>query len=64
MMKVQILDWKTYELLPAKEIDEILSRVLTEGNLSLVFVPYVNSFPLQQFKARWNEGSKANSSNP
>jgi len=64
MMKVQILDWKTYELLPAKEIDEILTRVLTEGNLSLAFVPYVNSFPLQQFKARWNDGSNANSSNP
>ena len=55
MMKVQILDWKSYELLPAKEIDEILTRILTQGKLRLAFVPYVNSFPLQHFKGKWNE---------
>ncbi len=64
MMKVQILDWRSYELLPPKEIDEILTRLLTQGNLSLAFVPYVDPFPLQQFKGKWNEGSKANSTNP
>ena len=62
MMKVQILDWKSYELLPAKEIDEILTRLLTQGNLSLAFVPYVDPFPLQQFKEKWNEPNKANHS--
>jgi hypothetical protein len=62
MMKVQILDWKSYELLPAKEIDEILTSILNQGNLSLAFVPYVDPFPLQQFKGKWNEPSKANHS--
>jgi hypothetical protein len=62
MMKVQILDWKSYEVLPAKEMDDILTRLLTQGNLSLAFVPYVDPFPLQQFKGKWNEGSKANPS--
>ena len=62
MMKVQILDWKSYELLPAKEIDEILTSILTQGNLSLAFVPYVDQFPLQQFKGKWNESDKTNRS--
>jgi tetratricopeptide (TPR) repeat protein len=62
MMKVQVLDWKGYQLLPPKEIDDILTRLLTQGDFSLAFVPYVDPFPLQPFKGKWIEGSKANHS--
>jgi len=62
MMKVQTLDWKTQEVLPAKEIDDILASILNHGNLSLVFVPYIDQFPFQQFKGKWTDSNKTNRS--
>jgi hypothetical protein len=54
LMKIQILDWKNYEVLPAKEIDEFLAVVLAHGGVSLAFVPYVDQFPFHLLKGRWN----------
>jgi uncharacterized lipoprotein YddW (UPF0748 family) len=53
MMKVQILDWKGYEVIPKGEVEEVLSAVLNHGGVSLAFVPYVEQFPLQQLKSKW-----------
>ncbi len=39
LMKVQILDWKNYEVLPQKEVEEILSGILNHGEVSLAFFP-------------------------
>lgn len=62
MMKIWILDWKSneavgYELAPQKEIEDILGRVLEQGEVSLAFVPYTHQFPLHQLKGKWS-GSK------
>ena len=62
MMKVQTLDWKNQEVLPVKEIDDILTGILNHGNLSLVFVPYIDQFPFQQFKGKWTDSNKTNRS--
>jgi len=53
MMKLQILDWQSNEMLPVKEMDEILTAILDQGNVSLAFVPYVESFPFHLLKGRW-----------
>jgi hypothetical protein len=58
LMKIWILDWKSneavgYELAPQKEIEEILGRVLDQGEVSLAFVPYTHQFPLHQLKGKW-----------
>jgi biofilm PGA synthesis lipoprotein PgaB len=58
LMKIWILDWKSneavgYELAPQKEIEEILERVLDQGEVSLAFVPYTHQFPLHQLKGKW-----------
>ncbi len=58
LMKVWVLNWKSneavsFELAPLKEIDEILSRILDQGEVSLAFVPYLELFPIQQFKDKW-----------
>ena len=58
LMKVWILDWKSdeavrYELIPVKEIEEILTVFLNHGEVSLAFVPYIDQFPLHLFKGRW-----------
>jgi len=58
LMKVWILDWKSnkavsYELIPMKEIEEILTTFLNRGDVSLAFAPYVDPFPLQSLKGRW-----------
>jgi hypothetical protein len=57
-MKVWILDWKSdeavnYELIPFKEIEEILTAFLNHGEVSLAFAPYIDQFPLHFFKGRW-----------
>jgi len=59
LMKIWILDWKSneavgYELAPQKEIEEILGRVLDQGEVSLAFVPYTHQFPLHQLKGKWS----------
>jgi tetratricopeptide (TPR) repeat protein len=55
LIKVQILDWKNYEVIPQKEVEEILSRILEQGEVSLAFVPYIHQFPLHQLKGKWTD---------
>lgn len=62
IMKVWVLNWKSneaisFELAPLKEIDEILSKILDHGKVSLAFVPYLELFPIHQFKEKWISGS-------
>ena len=53
MMKIQVLDWKSYEVIPTKEVETLLKRILSQGEVSLAFVPYIDQFPLQQLKGKW-----------
>ena len=58
LIKIWILDWKSneavgFDLAPQKEIEEILGRVLEQGEVSLAFVPYTHQFPLHQLKEKW-----------
>jgi hypothetical protein len=53
LMKVQILDWKSYEVLPQKEVEEILAGILNHGEVSLAFFPYIEQFPLHSLKEKW-----------
>ena len=53
MMKIQVLDWKSYEVIPTKEVETLLKRILGQGEVSLAFVPYIEQFPLQQLKGKW-----------
>jgi hypothetical protein len=53
LMKVQILDWKGYQVIPKKEVEQVLTRVLEHGNVSLAFVPYIDQFPLHSLKGNW-----------
>jgi hypothetical protein len=55
MMKVQVLDWKSYEVIPAKEVETLLDRILSHGEVSLAFVPYIDQFPLHQLKRKWEK---------
>ena len=54
MMKVQVLDWKSYEIIPVKEEETLLDGILRHGEVSLAFVPYVHQFPLRQLKGKWS----------
>jgi hypothetical protein len=54
LMKVQILDWKNYEVLPQKEVEEILGGILNHGEVSLAFFPYIDQFPLHSIKGIWS----------
>ncbi len=61
MMKIWILDWKSnesvdYHLAPLKEIEELLTKILKEGEVSLAFVPYLPQFPLHLLKEKWSRG--------
>ncbi|MGQ9777560.1 MAG: poly-beta-1,6-N-acetyl-D-glucosamine N-deacetylase PgaB [Thermodesulfobacteriota bacterium] len=58
MAKIWILDWKTnesvsYDLAPLKEIEDLLTKILKEGEVSLTFVPYLHQFPLHLLKEKW-----------
>jgi len=58
LMKIWILDWKSneavgYELAPQKEIEDVLERILEQGEVSLAFVPYLQTFPLRPLKGKW-----------
>ena len=53
LMKIQILDWKSYEVLPKKEVEEMLTGILNHGEISLAFVPYISQFPLHSLKEKW-----------
>jgi hypothetical protein len=53
LMKIQIFDWKSSEILPRKEVEDVVTGVLNHGEVSLVFAPYVSQFPLQALKGKW-----------
>ena len=54
MMKIQIMDWKAQEPIPARELDEVVTKILEQGKVSLAFVPYSDSFSSLPLKAKWN----------
>ncbi len=58
LMKIQILDWGNDEVVPQKEVEEILAGILNHGEVSLAFVPYIRQFPLYPLKEKWNSVSK------
>ena len=53
MMKVQVLDWKSYQVIPTKEVETLLNGILGQGEVSLAFVPYIDQFPLSSLKGKW-----------
>ena len=53
LMKLQIFDWKNEEVIPHKEVEQILTGVLNQGPVSIAFVPYVSQFPFRSLKERW-----------
>jgi cysteinyl-tRNA synthetase len=58
LMKIQIFDWKSEEVVPQKEVDGILAGILNQGEVSLAFVPYVAQFPLYSLREKWNSVSE------
>jgi len=58
LMKLQVFDWKSVEVLPQREVEEVLTGVLNQGPISLAFVPYVQQFPLHLLKEKWSTVSK------
>jgi hypothetical protein len=58
MIKIQVMDWKNYEVVSRKEVERIVERVLEQGDVSLVFVPDTPLFPLHLLKKRWETRSK------
>ena len=66
-MKVWILDWKknggvSDELVSQKEIEEILTAILNQGEVSLAFVPYIDRFPVHSLKGKWTINKTSDSS--
>ena len=53
MMKVQVLDWKSYQVISTKEMETLLNGILGQGEVSLAFVPYIDTFPLSSLKGKW-----------
>ena len=53
LMKFQIYDWMNYEVVPRKEVEEVLARILNQGEVSLAFYPYLDQFPLHLLKGKW-----------
>ena len=53
LMKVQILDWNSHEVIPKKEVDGILTEILNHGDVSLAFVPYIYQFPFYELREKW-----------
>ena len=53
LMKVWILDRRKFEVLPKKEMEEILTAILNHGEVSLAFVPYVDRSPIHSLKEKW-----------
>jgi hypothetical protein len=53
LMKFQIYDWKSYEVVAQKEVGEILAGILNQGKVSLAFYPYLDQFPLHLLKGKW-----------
>jgi hypothetical protein len=53
LMKFQIYDWKSYEVIPQKEVKEVLDGILNHWGVSLAFYPYLDQFPLHLLKGNW-----------
>jgi biofilm PGA synthesis lipoprotein PgaB len=53
LMKIQIFDWKSLEVVPQKEVEDVVTGILNHGEVSLAFVPYMNQFALQALKGKW-----------
>jgi len=53
LMKFQIYDWKSYEVVPQKEVEEVLAGILNHREVSLAFYPYLDQFPLHLLKGKW-----------
>jgi len=58
VMKIQVLDWKNYAIIPTKEEESLLDGILSQGEVSLTFVPYVDQFPLGRLKEKWTKGTR------
>jgi hypothetical protein len=58
LMKFQIYDWKSYEVVPKKEVEEVLAGILNHGEVSLAFYPYLDQFPLNLLKGKWTSNNK------
>jgi len=54
LMKIQLFDWNSNEVIPQKEVEEVLAGVLNHGPISLAFVPYVDQFDLRLLRERWS----------
>jgi len=58
LMKTWILNSKrngggSDELVSREEIEEILTAILNQGEVSLAFVPYIDRFPIHSLKGKW-----------
>jgi hypothetical protein len=53
LMKIQVFDWKSSEVVPQREVEDVVTGVLNHGEVSLAFAPYMNQFPLQALKRKW-----------
>jgi hypothetical protein len=62
LMKIQIFDWKSSEVVPQKEVEDVVTGILNHGEVSLGFVPYTNQFPLQALKGKWTASKQVRSS--
>ncbi len=58
LMKVWVLDWEKFEVLPKREMEEILTAILNRGEVSLAFVPYVDRSPVHSLKEKWVSSPK------
>lgn len=58
MIKIQVMDWKSYEVVSRKEVERIVERVLEQGDVSLAFVPDTPLFPLHLLKKKWENRSR------
>jgi len=58
LMKLQIYDWKNYEVVPQKEMEEILTKILGHGEVSLAFFPYIHYYPFHSLKGKWTTPKK------
>ena len=63
MMKLQVLDWSSYEVLAREEVEAILNPILGSGHVSLAFVPYLEQFPFHLLKKTWDPSPDPHSKN-
>ena len=46
LMKVQMADWKTRQEIPPYEANQVFRRINQQGRVSLAFIPYSPTLPL------------------